>query len=83
MMTDDGFGVTPAAAGTFAMTVTVGQTVNGAYSVVYQKTTQLVAVEKQETALCGIVIGDSRVSDGTMVNVLRATFGDALTLLGT
>ncbi|MBO7297038.1 MAG: SGNH/GDSL hydrolase family protein, partial [Clostridia bacterium] len=83
VMTDRGIGVTPGAAGTFAMTVTVGQTVNGTYSVVYQKTTQLVAVEKQELALCGIVIGDSRVSDGTMVNVLRATFGDALTLLGT
>lgn len=83
VMTDDGFGVTPAAAGTFAMTVTVGQTVNGAYSVVYQKTTQLIAVEKSKLTLSGVVIGDSRVSDGTIVNVLRASFGDSLTLLGT
>ena len=83
VMTDQGFGVTPGAAGTYAMTVTVGQTLNGTYSIVYQKTTQLVAVEKKELTLSGVVIGDSRVSDGTMVNVLRATFGDALTLLGT
>lgn len=83
VMTDDGFGVTPSEAGTYTLTVTVGQTVDGTYQVAYQKVAQIVAVEKCELALTGIVIGDSRIGDGTIVNTLQTTFGDALTLLGT
>ena len=44
LLTDEGYAVTPSVAGTYTLTVTVGQTVNGAYSVVYQKTAQIVAV---------------------------------------
>lgn len=83
VMTDDGFGITPNENGEYALTVTVGQTVDGAYRVLYQKTTQILAVDKQELTLTGVVIGDSRIGDGTIVNTLQATFGDALTLLGT
>lgn len=83
VMTDDGFGITPNEAGTYTLTVTVGQTVDGAYRVAYQKAAQIVAVDKCELALTGIVIGDSRIGDGTLVNTLQETFGDALTLLGT
>ena len=83
VMTDEGFGVTPNAAGTYTLTVTVGKTESGAYSVLYQKTARIVAVEKQVLTLCGVVIGDSRIGDGTLVNTLRATFKDSLTLLGT
>ena len=83
VMTDDGFGVTPNVSGTYTLTVTVGQTVDGAYRVLYQKTAQILAVDKQEMTLTGVVIGDSRIGDGTIVNTLQTTFGDALTLLGT
>ena len=83
VMTDDGFGITPNENGEYALTVTVGQTVDGAYRVLYQKTAQILAVDKQELTLTGVVIGDSRIGDGTIVNTLQATFGDALTLLGT
>ncbi len=83
VMTDQGFGVTPNVAGTYTLTVTVGKTEGGTYRTVYQKTAQILAVDKQELTLSGIVIGDSRIGDGTIVNTLKATFGDALTLLGT
>ena len=83
VMTDDGFGITPNAAGTYTLTVTVGQTVDGAYRVAYQKSAQIVAVDKKELTLTGVVIGDSRIGDGTIVNTLQTAFGDALTLLGT
>lgn len=83
VMTDDGFGITPSEAGTYTLTVTVGQTVDGTYRVAYQKSAQIVAVEKSERALTGIVIGDSRIGDGTLVNTLQDTFDEALTLLGT
>jgi lysophospholipase L1-like esterase len=82
-MTDEGFGITPNENGEYALNVTVGQTVDGAYRVLYQKTAQILAVDKQELTLTGVVIGDSRIGDGTIVNTLQATFGDALTLLGT
>ncbi len=81
--TDEGFAVTPNVAGTYTLTVTVGQTVDGTYRVVFQKTAQIVAVDKQVLTLSGVVIGDSRIGDGTLVNTLKDTFGDALTLLGT
>ena len=83
VMTDEGFGITPSVAGTYTLTVTVGQTVDGKYSIAYQKTAQVVAVDKQELVLSGVVIGDSRIGDGTMVGTLQQTFGDSLTLLGT
>lgn len=82
-MTDEGFAVTPSVAGTYTLTVTVGQTTDGKYSIAYQKTAQIVAVDKQELTLSGVVIGDSRIGDGTIVNTLKQTFGDSLTLLGT
>lgn len=83
MMTDEGFAITPNVAGDYTLTVTVGQTVNGAYSIAYQKTAQIVAVDKQTLTLSGVVIGDSRIGDGTIVNTLKQTFGDSLTLFGT
>lgn len=83
VMTDQGYGITPSAAGSYTLTVTVGQTLDGEYRVVYQKTAQLVAVDKTELTLTGIVIGDSRIGDGTVVSALKQTFGDSLTLLGT
>ena len=83
MMTDEGFAITPNVAGDYTLTVTVGQTVNGAYSIAYQKTAQIVAVDKQTLTLSGVVIGDSRIGDGTIVNTLKQTFGNSLTLLGT
>ncbi len=83
VMTDQGFGVTPNMAGAYTLTVTVSKTEGGTYRIMYQKTAQIIAVDKQEKTLSGIVIGDSRIGDGTIVNTLKATFGDALTLLGT
>lgn len=83
VMTDEGFAITPSAAGTYTLTVTVGRSVDGEYSVAYQKTAQLVAVDKRDLTLSGIVIGDSRIGDGTLVSTLSQTFGDSLTLLGT
>lgn len=83
VMTDEGYAITPNVAGTYTVTVTVGQTTDGAYRTVCQKTAQIVAVEKKELTLTGLVIGDSRIGDGTIVSALDQTFGDALTLLGT
>ena len=83
VMTDEGYAITPDAAGTYTLTVTVGQTVEDAYHIAYQKTAQIRAVDKKELTLTGLVIGDSRIGDGTIVNTLAQTFGDALTLIGT
>ena len=83
VMTDEGFAITPSTAGTYTLTVTVGKSEGGTYRVAYQKTAQILAVEKRALTLTGIVIGDSRIGDGTIVNTLQSTFGDSLTLLGT
>ena len=83
VMTDEGFAITPSAAGTYALTVTVGKSTGGSYCVVYQKTAQLLAVEPKAPTLSGVLIGDSRIGDGTIVYTLKSTFGDRLTLLGT
>lgn len=83
VMTDEGFAITPTAAGTYRLTVTIGKGEGADYQVLYQKTAQILAVKKKSLALTGIFIGDSRVGDGTMVTALSATFGDSLTLFGT
>ena len=82
LMTDDGFAITPSQAGTYTLTVTVGQTAEGEYHTLYQKTAQIVAVDPTELPLVGVVIGDSRIGDGTIVNTLAQNF-DSMTLLGT
>ncbi len=82
-MTDQGFAITPSEAGNYTLTVTVGKSEGGTYHVAYQKTAQILAVEKRSLTLTGIVIGDSRIGDGTLVQTLQTTFSSSLSLLGT
>lgn len=89
---DDAFGITPTwstqASGTHppeyaTLTVRLEKLVDGEQRVIEEQTVEVVIVEKQASlALTGLIIGDSRISDGALVSDLAEKMG-ALTLLGT
>lgn len=79
----DSIAITPTAAETADLTFTIRKYINGTLATIYSKTVKLVSVAKTDKALTGLIIGDSRISDGTLVDTLKSTLGSSLTLIGT
>ena len=83
-VTPDSFTLTESRAGTYALDFTITVFRNGALVPIYGKTVEIIAVEKSEDVrLVGMLLGDSRIGDGTILSSLQATMGHRLTLVGT
>ena len=79
----DAFAITPSEVGTATLTVTVQVIDNGVLQTVLQKTVQITVTEADASlSAVGMLIGDSRVSDGETLNTLQSKLPN-LTLLGT
>ena len=77
------FSVMPTAAGEATLTLQLGKYDSGEWRTVFRQTVEITVVEKNTTvAFTGMLIGDSRVSDGAMVDMLYEKMPN-LTLLGT
>ncbi len=80
---DRSFCVTPTAVGNATLTLSLGKYDSGEWRTVFRQTVNITVVEKNTAAsLTGMFIGDSRVSDGAMVDMLYEKMPN-LTLLGT
>lgn len=67
----EGFAITPAETGNFQLTVTVEVEDGGKIETVSRKTVTVNVVEKNSSlALTGLLLGDSRISDGEIVKTL-------------
>ena len=77
------FAVTPTAAETATLTFTIRKYVGGSLVVIYSKSVKLISVNPTTRSLTGLIIGDSRISDTTLVDTLKLNFGSKLTLIGT
>lgn len=75
--------ITPTAAETADLTFNIRKYIGGSLVVIYSKTVKLTSVNSHNVSLKGLIIGDSRISDGTIVDTLKANFGSSLTLIGT
>ena len=80
----DGFAITPdATTDTETLTVRVEKRVDGDLRTILEKTVNVSVVQKQtDLALNGLFIGDSRISDGTIVTTLDSLMPN-LNLIGT
>ena len=77
------FAITPAVAGEATLTVSLEKREDGEWRVLQEQNVAVTAVEAQkELALTGLILGDSRISDGTLVTKLQNDLKN-LTLLGT
>ena len=77
------FAITPATAGEATLTVSLEKRDAGEWRVVKEQSVAVTCVEAQkELALTGLLLGDSRISDGTIVTKLQTDMKN-LTLLGT
>lgn len=83
LITSDSITITPSVAEVAELTFYIRKYVNGTLATIYSKTVKLVSVPETTKALSGLIIGDSRISDGTIVNTLKSTLGASLTLMGT
>ena len=83
LISPDSIAITPTATETADLTFTIRKYINGTLATIYSKTVKIVSVAKTDKALTGLVIGDSRISDGTLVDTLKSTLGSSLTLIGT
>lgn len=77
------FSVTPSAAETASLTFAIKKYVGGSLVVIYSKTVKLISVNPTSRSLTALIIGDSRISDTTLVDTLKLNFGSRLTLIGT
>ena len=83
-ITPDTFTLTEVREGTYELDFTITMLRDGALVPIYGKTVEIVAVEKTaDTSLVGMVLGDSRISDGTILSAMKMAFGGRLTLIGT
>ena len=74
---------TPHAPETATLSVKVQKRVDGELRTIHEQSVSVTVVDAQtDLSLTGIVIGDSRISDGTLVTALAADLSN-LTLLGT
>lgn len=83
LVTADAIFITPTAAETAELTVTLRKYIDGRPVEVCSKTTKLICEARGSVSLSALIIGDSRVSDGTLVDRLKSTWGSSLTLFGT
>lgn len=83
LVTDSAIYITPTAAETATLSVTLRKYVDGRPIELCTKTATLICEKRGGVNLSALVIGDSRVSDGTLVERLSATWGSSLTLIGT
>lgn len=83
VVTADSIAITPTAAEKAELTVTLRKYIDGRPVVIYTKTVSLISEARENIIISALVIGDSRVSDGTLVNRLKSTWGASLTLIGT
>lgn len=82
-LTPGSIAIKPTAAETAHLTFYIRKFISGRLEVIYSKTVKLVSIYPAPLPLVGLVIGDSRISDGTLVNTLKSNFGASLTLIGT
>jgi lysophospholipase L1-like esterase len=82
-VTANSIAITPTAAETADLTFSIRKYIDGGLAVIYSKTVKLISINAGSVSLRGLVIGDSRISDGTLVDTLKANFGSSLTLMGT
>lgn len=75
--------ITPKSAETATLTFSIKKYVKGDLVSIYSKTARLISVAASNKAVTGLVIGDSRVAEGTLVDSLKHNMGSSLTLLGT
>ena len=79
----EGFAITPDRAGSFRLNVSVEIAENGRIETVAQSSLEVKVVEKREAlSLTGLILGDSRISDGEIVKTLAKAF-PGITWLGT
>lgn len=82
-VTADAIYITPTAAETAELTVTLRKMIDGRPVEVSKKTAKLICGTSRKVNISALVIGDSRISDGTLVSRLKSNFGSSLTLIGT
>ncbi|MBQ9080171.1 MAG: SGNH/GDSL hydrolase family protein [Clostridia bacterium] len=75
--------ITPTSAETATLTFSIKKYVDGELVVIYSKAVRLVSVAASNVSVTGLVVGDSRIADGTLVDSLKTRFGSSLTLIGT
>ncbi len=79
----EGFAITPSEVGSFRLNVSVEIVENGRIETVAQSFLEVKVVEKREAlSLTGLILGDSRISDGEIVKTLAKAF-PGITWLGT
>lgn len=79
----EGFAITPDRAGSFRLNVSVEIAENGRIETVAQSSLEVKVVEKREAlSLTGLILGDSRISDGEIVKTLAKAL-PGVTWLGT
>lgn len=77
------FAITPAAVGNATLTVSLEKRDEGEWRVLKEQTVAVTVVNaNKDLSLTGIILGDSRISDGTIVTKLTTDMKN-LTLLGT
>ncbi len=80
----DCYTLTEKQAGEYTLDIIITQWLNGAPTKIAQQSVLVVAVEPNtQRQLCGMMIGDSRVADGTMLSALQTKLGSRLTWIGT
>ncbi|MBR2721453.1 MAG: hypothetical protein IKB75_01590 [Clostridia bacterium] len=79
----ESFAITPTALGEATLTLTIQTVDEGVLQTVYRQSVAITVVaKKSELALTGLLIGDSRISDGAILSKLKTDLPN-LTLLGT
>lgn len=80
---EEGFAITPSTTGAASLTFKVQRYVEGEFRTILEKRVDVTVVAEQSTlALTGLFIGDSRISDGTIVTTMDSKMPN-LTLIGT
>ncbi len=83
LITESAIAITPSVAETATLRFNIKKYIDGNLTVIYSKTVKLTSVKPGTAKVSGLVVGDSRIADGTLVDSLKSRFGSSLTLLGT
>lgn len=80
---NDAFAITPAASGSATLTVSLEKRDAGEWRILKEQNVEVTVVDaNKELSLTGLLLGDSRISDGTILTKLQTDMKN-LTLLGT